>query len=79
MGTYAFITERKLNKVIQCSVNNGTLSNCADSGATGLNSPRGITLDNTGTYAFIANYSSNTITQCSVNNGTLSNCEQTGF
>ncbi len=76
-GTYAFITDSS-NKVISCSIDNGTLSNCADSGATGLNIPNGITLNSAGTYAFITNLGNSTVTQCSVSNGTLSNCVNSG-
>jgi hypothetical protein len=77
-GTYALITNQTSNTVTKCSINNGTLSNCANSGATGLFNPAGITLNPAGTYAFITNFDSSTVTQCSVDNGTLTNCANSG-
>ena len=85
-GNYAFITyynydffsDIEYSSIIQCSVNNGTLSNCVNSGATGLSNPTGITLNPAGTYAFITNNNNSSVTQCSVNNGTLGNCADSG-
>lgn len=76
--TYAYITNMMNNTVTQCSVKDGVLSNCTNSGATGLNMPIGITLNPAGTFAFITNGKDFTVTQCSVNNGTLSNCANSG-
>ncbi len=76
-GTYAFIANRN-NTVTQCRVNNGTLFNCANSGATGLDDPQGITLNPDGNYAFITNNRNNSVTQCRVNKGILSNCINSG-
>ena len=67
-----------ISTVTQCSVNGGNLSNCVDSGATGLSAPAGITLNSAGTIAFITNFNNSTVTQCSVNGGTLSNCANSG-
>lgn len=78
-GTYAFIVNNGNGTVTQCSVNNGTLSKCANSGVTGLTFPVGITINPADTFAFITNGFDNTITQCSLNNGTLSNCAKTAF
>ena len=76
--TIAFIANYNNSTVTQCSVNGGNLSNCVDSGATGLSAPAGITLNSAGTIAFITNFNNSTVTQCSVNGGTLSNCANSG-
>ena len=63
-----------------CSINqaDGSLTNCSDSGAAGLNQPTRIWLDNTNTHAYIYNFGYQTdapITVCSISGAkTFINC-----
>lgn len=77
-GTYAFIANLGNNSVTSCEVSESNLVNCANSGATGLNSPISIILTANNNYALITNNGSNKIIKCSVNGGTLNNCADSG-
>lgn len=76
---YAYITnDANHDAVIKCDVNNdGSLSNCNDSGASLLSAPDGIVFN--GNFAYITNMNNNTITQCEVDSsGNILNCKNSG-
>lgn len=75
-GTYAFIVNSGSDTVASCAVNESSLVNCTNSGATLLTSPSGITLSSDGTYAYIND--STKVVKCNVSGGTLSGCVNSG-
>lgn len=76
-GGYVYITNFNSGTVSSCSVSNGLLSGCKDSGADAslLEGPSGVVLNSAGTFAYIVNRFSNTVTACSVEvGGVLAGC-----
>jgi hypothetical protein len=73
-----YFTNAVSNSIEYCNVaNNGSVSNCQDTGGSGFNFPLGIAFQDGHLYA--ANFQANTVSVCAVNgNGTLSGCTSTG-
>ena len=71
-----FITDAVADKVYACTQNNGLLSGCIDSGATGLSGPRDIVF--VGNTAIITHYSGTKLITCSVSGSSLTGCVESG-
>lgn len=70
---YGYVSNFSDNTVSQCSVNasTGQFSSCADSGATGLSSPEGVTFATIDTtdYAYVTNSGDNSMATCTIDPG----------
>jgi Lactonase, 7-bladed beta-propeller len=82
-GQQAYVTDSGPPAVVWlCNVDTitGNLTNCVNSGASGISNPVAITLNSAGTLAYITDATNNNVELCNVNllTGALSMCQDSG-